>query len=461
MKKTIFSIITIMIIILSLSISVFANITVFDGNRTESYIAEVPISMNLQVGNTTNSYFVGMGSVTPSSPLVYYPTDTNDRWTVNKTISKTDFPTVGEVLSTTATFYSDTILIDIMYANLTYHTDYQSTCEFSFTANGSEFIAIQFILEAATNPVVYFITTNNSKVTAFEDPEFYIYSLKTTMNEVDLREELGVFADAFSYSEETTTIQPTIPNPVNTLINYELIRYNEGDQFRALLKSALKTNTSNLYNADGYYQFRPTFFGNGFIIPMNSYNAPVIQIGSNTAKVIYNCTFGYYYKGLNDAIYYAVADYNYTNTSATGRVNITPTVEELKNNIPSTHTDILPYIFIINYNTECSIRRASLAQEFTIECRQGEMYTTGYPLSATDFYHWILQLTYPVYEQIPNTGDGVGDLDNFGSLGSFLSTSLDGFFNTPLFGTFSIGNIVITIIMIAVVFAILKYFVGG
>lgn len=457
MKRKIFTILFVVVIITTFTVTTFAD-AIQSNTRSDFYVSNYPLNVSLQV-NGDQFTMVSFGDIGASFPLKYEETYTTSGWAEVMTSIKTtsDIPEGTEVYTRCTLLSNDTELSEVIYDIAT-----QYFGDETYSNNVELYVDnISYSVITATTSSIY-VSNENEELTMFYEPEYYETTAIYNGTSEEAITALGDFARCFTFTEFTTEGDINTETKTYTVnIAHSAVRNNEGNGFRAVLNSTFTPNADTLYYVDGYYQFRPTFEGGAFTMFQGGQPMPTMNIGSKTAKVIYNVTYAYVAKSITSGeVKIAYDTYSVTETSATGAVELLPTCEQLASSVetPSGYisgiSSEFPYIYIISYTTEISVRRAEIGDSYLIRNYFGELTTAGIPYTFSDTSHFLNMLT------IRNESSGIGN-NELSGLGGLISAGVGGFFNTPLFAGYSIGSILMLVVAIGVIFALLKIFAGG
>lgn len=218
-------------------------------------------------------------------------------------------------------------------------------------------------------------------------------------------------------------------------------------------------------------QMQITFKGKNIVCPATeSPNIPYIhELPDNWAglqpRYTTSCTYSYYYivEDINTSYgggykQYIQVTKNYESDmqSAVGKnINLYPSFNELFPNSLITDEDGNPlgkanvYGLVINEFTT-----TLYFDDYAINDKWG-LYVTDY------YYRGEAKQKRLVMNFVNDRQSEFYPKSNWSSLGKFLSETVGGFFDHKLFGVFSIGDIMLVIIGIALVITFLKFFAGG
>lgn len=490
MKKKIFSVFVLFVLLLTFSFNVFANQEVASG-RANTYQSLHPLSMELQVNGDGDFHMVSFGDVHSSLPLHYHESGYADDWVNTVSSEKTflDYPGGTSPVNSYTIFYLSAYSteIDDLIRDLSSQefgqTEYSRFLPFLVNYNGVNYSYIE-----CTDRLLWLRSGSGSKLMLYEEPELLpegnpTYRLRVDLPVSDTRSGLGDFASLFTFNEFSSGGDPIDPtyrtDTYEITYDNHLVRNNEGIGFRATLTSTLSMDENCLYFSNGSYQFRPTFSGGNFAMGFGA-DLPWLSIGTNTARVDYSIMYVYIVRTLqNNGTYkveYRTGVYTNSVTNASGAVYIIPAIDDFfePNINPLLNESVVyngdqPALYILSYSTVISVRQTQVGQTFSLRRQYSEADQVGFG-GSTGLYSWLASFGMPLYSsfwQDPGQGGigggsgGVTTDSAWGAFGSFISTSVGAFFDIDIFGDFSLGDIMWFVFGVAALFAVLKYFAGG
>lgn len=246
------------------------------------------------------------------------------------------------------------------------------------------------------------------------------------------------------------TLYVTRGEDTETYSNTLLDTYDAQQQFR------INDTTSYVINDRRFIEIVLQSTSSKAIHRLMNYSAPKIYVFANSEiDIRVNTTVNYehmYYDTDDNGNRKLIIDHKIKEYNTTRTFNNVVSAELYGDIANDTNTDSQDVRMISDIYTTINISYDNNDYNFENDLMMFTYkYINTYQLTSEEYWN----------AYFPNGIDTDDTIQSEIRLGQFLSKTLNGFFQTQLFGTFSIGDILIACIGIGVLFAVLKYFAGG